>query len=142
MKKLNLLNVFVVLVYIFISFSIIIDDREQIFMAFVGFILIWILILGNNKFFESLKNINRNINKIYNKLWVLIISIIVLSINTVWSITNKTIIFPMKIYAEPLVFKTNIVLFIIMIIYFIDIIILLVVRLILIISIKKYSKNN
>ena len=132
-NKFKLLNVFVIVIYSFVSLLIIMNDINQILLVFSGFILIWILILANNKFFE---NLNLKTNKIYNKMWFLGLIIIALTINIIWSILNKTVIFPLKIYADPLTLSGySKIFFVVMNLYFIDILILLIIRFIMIIVI-------
>ena len=114
------------------------NDINQILLVFSGFILIWILILANNKFFE---NLNLKTNKIYNKMWFLGLIIIALTINIIWSILNKTVIFPLKIYADPLTLSGySKIFFVVMNLYFIDILILLIIRFIMILNINKNTR--
>ncbi len=137
-NKFKLLNVFVIVIYSFVSLLIIMNDINQILLVFSGFILIWILILANNKFFE---NLNLKTNKIYNKMWFLGLIIIALTINIIWSILNKTVIFPLKIYADPLTLSGySKIFFVVMNLYFIDILILLIIRFIMILNINKNTR--
>ena len=129
------------LIGIYVAFAslIIENDVSSLYLAIACFILIILITLFNNEFLENIQKID--INKFWSKPWIICCLIFLLIGNIIVSILIGHIIFPSKMYVNPITFYgTNKILFVTILLLCLNYSVILAIKLKIVLRLQRGVK--